>query len=132
MIYGNGAIACSSTFTQQGGGEVLELLGYTEYTGFSLRYPRSSSPDFIADRVGAAAAELALAAAEIAALVALRTAAAATGADGNNDEGGGDAATAAGGAHTMETLSVLQESEPFPGNDPEGQCASHFCHNASV
>ncbi len=69
--------------------------------------------------MGAAAAELALAAAEIAALVALRTAPAA-------DGGGPSAGAGAGaGAHTMETLALLQESEPFPGNDPEGRKKHH-------
>ncbi len=59
--------------------------------------------------MGAAAAELALAAAEISALVALRASAGAP----DTVQGAGE--------HTRETLAVLQESEPFPGNDAEGE-----------
>ena len=80
----------------QGGTEILESLGYTEYTGFAMRYPRSALPDFFADHIGNLTAELILAAVEISTLV-LHV------------------------APTLKTLSVIQEAEAFPGNEPEGK-----------
>ena len=35
----------------QGGSEILESLGYTEYTGFALQYPRAVVPQFFADHI---------------------------------------------------------------------------------
>ena len=46
----------------QGGSEILESLGYTEYTGFALQYPRNVIPDFFADHIGNLTVELVLAA----------------------------------------------------------------------
>ena len=79
----------------QGGSEILESLGYTEYTGFALQYPRNIIPDFFADHIGNLTVELVLAAVEISSLI----------------------------VHfppNLETLDVLQEAEAFPGNEPEG------------
>ena len=79
----------------QGGSEILESLGYTEYTGFALQYPRNIIPDFFADHIGNLTVELVLAAVEISSLI----------------------------VHfppNLETLHVLQEAEAFPGNEPEG------------
>ena len=79
----------------QGGSEILESLGYTEYTGFALQYPRNIIPDFFADHIGNLTVELVLAAVEISSLI----------------------------VHVppnLETLAVLQEAEAFPGNEPEG------------
>ena len=44
----------------QGGSEILESLGYTEYTGFALQYPRSAAPEFFADHIGNLTVELVL------------------------------------------------------------------------
>ncbi len=80
---------------------MLSLLGYTEYTGFSLRFP-SNSASFSSPspfKVLPVCAELALATAEVAALV---------------------APNRNGNVHNLNTLMVLQEAEAFPGNDPEG------------
>ena len=82
-------------FQIKGGTEILESLGYTEYTGFALQYPRSVIPDYFADHIGNLTVELVLAAHEISTLI----------------------------VHfppTLETLALLQESEPFPGCEPEG------------
>ncbi|XP_040575747.1 uncharacterized protein [Lepeophtheirus salmonis] len=78
----------------QGGTEVLESLGYTEYTGFSLQYPRSVIPDLFADHIGNLTVELVLASVEISTLV-VRV------------------------SPTMDTLILLQEAEAFPGNEAE-------------
>ena len=32
----------------KGGSEILESLGYTEYTGFALQFPRNIIPDMFA------------------------------------------------------------------------------------
>ena len=79
----------------QGGSEILESLGYTEYTGFALQYPRSVVPQFFADHIGNLTVELVLASVEISTLL-IRV------------------------PPTLETLSVLMEAEAFPGNEPEG------------
>lgn len=79
----------------QGGTEILESLGYTEYTGFALQYPRAVVPEYFADHIGNLTVELVLAVVEISTLI-VHT------------------------PPTMDSLLVLQESEPFPGNDPEG------------
>ncbi|XP_059093166.1 uncharacterized protein LOC131888343 isoform X2 [Tigriopus californicus] len=78
----------------QGGTEILESLGYTEYTGFALQYPRAVVPEYFADHIGNLTVELVLAVVEISTLI-VHT------------------------PPTMDSLLVLQESEPFPGNDPE-------------
>ena len=49
----------------QGGSEILESLGYTEYTGFALQYPRNIIPDMFADHIGNLTVELVLASAEV-------------------------------------------------------------------
>jgi len=83
----------------KGGGDVLNHLGYTEYDGFSVRYPRASSPSLFADCLGEAAAELVLASAEISTLVVRAP-------------------------PVLQTLKLLQEQcEPFPGHDAEGEAA---------
>ena len=79
----------------QGGSEILESLGYTEYTGFALQYPRSVVPQFFADHIGNLTVELVLASVEISTLL-IRV------------------------PPTLETLAVLMEAEAFPGNEPEG------------
>ena len=79
----------------QGGSEILESLGYTEYTGFALQYPRNIIPDFFADHIGNLTVELVLAAVEISSLI-------------------------VHAPPNLETLAVLQEAEAFPGNEPEG------------
>ncbi|QQP56532.1 Uncharacterized protein FKW44_001220, partial [Caligus rogercresseyi] len=64
-------------------------LGYTEYTGFALQYPRSVIPDLFADHIGNLTVELVLASVEISTLI----------------------------VHVppnMETLLLLQEAVPFP------------------
>ena len=38
--------------SDQGGSEILESLGYTEYTGFALQFPRTIIPDMFADHIG--------------------------------------------------------------------------------
>ena len=78
----------------QGGSEILESLGYTEYTGFALQYPRSAAPEFFADHIGNLTVELVLASVEISTLL-IRV------------------------PPTLETLAVLQEAEAFPGHEPE-------------
>ena len=78
----------------QGGSEILESLGYTEYTGFALQYPRSVVPEFFADHIGNLTVELVLATVEISTLL-IRV------------------------PPTLETLALLQEAEAFPGNDPQ-------------
>ena len=80
--------------TVQGGSEILESLGYTEYTGFALQYPRSAAPEFFADHIGNLTVELVLASVEISTLL-IRV------------------------PPTLETLAVLQEAEAFPGHEPE-------------
>ena len=35
-------------FQTKGGSEILESLGYTEYTGFALQFPRNIIPDMFA------------------------------------------------------------------------------------
>ena len=78
----------------QGGTEILECLGYTEYTGFALKQPLS--PAVSAPRLGALAAELALAAVEISSLL-VRV------------------------PPTLEAMALIQrQAEPFPGGEPEG------------
>ena len=79
----------------QGGSEILESLGYTEYTGFALQYPRNIIPDFFADHIGNLTVELVLASVEISSLI-------------------------VHAPPNLETLAVLQEAEAFPGNEPEG------------
>lgn len=79
----------------QGGSEILESLGYTEYTGFALQYPRSVAPEFFADHIGNLTVELVLASVEISTLLIRQP-------------------------PTLETLAILREAEAFPGNDPEG------------
>ena len=49
----------------QGGTEILESLGYTEYTGFALQFPRNIIPDMFADHIGNLTVELVLASAEV-------------------------------------------------------------------
>ena len=39
-------------YSEQGGSEILESLGYTEYTGFALQFPRTIIPDMFADHIG--------------------------------------------------------------------------------
>ena len=82
--------------TLQGGTEILESLGYTEYTGFALQYPRNVAPDYFADHIGNLTVELVLATVEISTLI-VHT------------------------PPTLEALLVLQESEAFPGHEPEGK-----------
>ena len=84
----------------QGGSEILESLGYTEYTGFALQYPRSVIPQFFADHIGNLTVELVLASVEISTLL-IRV------------------------PPTLETLAVLMEAEAFPGNEPEGDDYDH-------
>ena len=43
----------------------MESLGYTEYTGFALQYPRNIIPDMFADHIGNLTVELVLASAEV-------------------------------------------------------------------
>ena len=74
----------------------MESLGYTEYTGFALQYPRSAAPEFFADHIGNLTVELVLASVEISTLL-IRV------------------------PPTLETLAVLQEAEAFPGHEPEGK-----------
>ena len=52
-------------FPLQGGSEILESLGYTEYTGYALQYPRNIIPDMFADHIGNLTVELVLASAEV-------------------------------------------------------------------
>ena len=85
----------------QGGTEILESLGYTEYTGFALQYPRSVVPEYFVDHIGNLTVELVLAAVEISTLV-------------------------VHSAPSIEGLRLLQESEPFPGHDPEGNWYENF------
>ena len=49
----------------QGGSEILESLGYTEYTGYALQFPRNIIPDMFADHIGNLTVELVLASAEV-------------------------------------------------------------------
>ena len=49
----------------QSGSEILESLGYTEYTGFALQYPRYIIPNMFADHLGNLTVELVLASAEV-------------------------------------------------------------------
>ena len=43
----------------------MESLGYTEYTGFALQFPRNIIPDMFADHIGNLTVELVLASAEV-------------------------------------------------------------------
>ena len=76
----------------QGGSQILESLGYTEYTGFALQYPRTIIPDLFADHIGNLTVELILATVEISTLI-VRI------------------------PPDIETLQLLQEAEPFPNNE---------------
>jgi len=92
---------CKSTFALLRVPSVVQpknqFFFFSEYDGFTLRYPRASSPSLFADALGAWTAELALASAEISALV-VRV------------------------PPVLQTLKLLQEQcEPFPGNEPEGK-----------
>ena len=49
----------------QGGSEILESLGYTEYTGYAPQHPRNIIPDMFADHIGNLTVELVLASAEV-------------------------------------------------------------------
>lgn len=71
-------------------------MGYTEYTGFALQYPRSVAPEFFADHIGNLTVELVLASVEISTLL-IRL------------------------PPTLETLAILREAEAFPGNEAEGR-----------
>ena len=80
---------CTFNSDFQGGTEILESLGYTVYTGYSMEYPRNSKPDYFADHIGNLTVELVLATAEISALI----------------------------VHVppgLEALKILQDADPFP------------------
>ena len=84
------------SYGAQGGTEILESLGYTEYTGFALQYPRSFIPDMFADHIGNLTVELVLASAEVKTLINRRQ-------------------------PSLRTLNILLEVEPFPGMEPESE-----------
>ena len=88
----------------QGGTEILESLGYTEYTGFALQYPRTIIPDMFADHIGNLTVELVLASAEVKTLINRRQ-------------------------PSLRTLNILLEVEPFPGMEPESESCIIVLHN---